>query len=165
MLGIIGAIMSPKALKVYLDTSIFNFAISTQDVAQERKITIQFLDHIKLGTFLGFVSGIVLREISNASQPKQNDLLKLMEQFPLETLLRTAETDLLAERYIQEKIIPLKHMDDALHIAIASVNNIDVIASWNFEHLVKMKTRREVQAVNTLMGYKGVEICSPQEIM
>ena len=78
---------------------------------------------------------------------------------------RTAEVDLLAERYVQEKIIPLKHMDDALHIAIASVHNLDVIASWNFEHLVKMKTRREVQAVNALMGYRGVEICSPQEIM
>ena len=152
-------------LRVYLDTSIFNFAVSTQDVPHEREITIQFLDRIKQGAFLGFVSVIVLREIGDASQPRQNDLLKFMEQFTLETLPRTAEADLLAERYIQEKIITAKQLDDALHIAIASVHHLDVIASWNFEHLVKMKTRREVQAVNALMGYKSVEICSPQEII
>ena len=156
---------SQRPLKLYLDTSIFNFAISTQDVPHEKEITLKFLDSIKQGIFLGYVSVIVLREINDAPPKKQDDLLKLMEQFELETLPRTAEVDLLAERYVQEKIIPLKHMDDALHIAIASVHNLDVIASWNFEHLVKMKTRREVQAVNALMGYKGVEICSPQEIM
>ena len=152
-------------LKLYLDTSVFNFAISTQDVPHEKEITLKFLDSIKQGIFLGYVSAIVLREINDAPPKKQSDLLKLMEQFELETLPRTAEVDLLAERYVQEKIIPLKHIDDALHIAIASVHNLDVIASWNFEHLVKMKTRREVQAVNALMGYKGVEICSPQEII
>ena len=154
-----------RPLKLYLDTSIFNFAISTQDVPHEKEITLKFLDSIKQGIFLGYVSVIVLREINDAPPKKRDDLLKLMGQFELETLPRTAEVDLLAERYVQEKIIPLKHMDDALHIAIASVHNLDVIASWNFEHLVKMKTRREVQAVNALMGYKGVEICSPQEIM
>ena len=54
-------------LRVYLDTSIFNFAIPTQDVPHEREITIQFLDRIKQGAFLGFVSAVVLREIGDAS--------------------------------------------------------------------------------------------------
>lgn len=155
----------PRILKLYLDTSIFNFAVSTQDVPNEKEITLKLLDRIKQGAFLGYVSVIVLREINDAPPKKQSDLLKLMERFEFETLPRTIEADMLAERYVQEKIIPPKHMDDALHIAIASVHNLDVIASWNFEHLVKMKTRREVQAVNILMGYKGVEICSPQEIL
>lgn len=158
--------MLPKPLKVYLDTSIFNFAISTQDVAAEKEVTLRFLDEVRNGRFLGHVSAIVLREINDTPEKKrQDDLLRLMGQFELETLQRTEETDLLAERYIQEKIIPIKHLDDALHIAIASVNNLDVIASWNFEHLVKMKTRREVQAVNTLLGYRTIEICTPQEIL
>ncbi|OGX04340.1 MAG: hypothetical protein A3G87_04040 [Omnitrophica bacterium RIFCSPLOWO2_12_FULL_50_11] len=158
--------MLPKPLKVYLDTSIFNFAISTQDVAAEKEVTVRFLDEVKNGRFLGHVSAIVLREINDTPEKRrQDDLLKLMGQFELETLHRTEEADLLAERYIQEKIIPVKHFDDALHIAIASVHNLDVIVSWNFEHLVKFKTRREVQAVNTLLGYRTIEICTPQEIL
>ena len=55
--------------------------------------------------------------------------------------------------------------DDALHIAVASVNNLDVIVNWNFTHIVKLKTRREVAVINTLMGYKPIEICSPQEVV
>ena len=55
--------------------------------------------------------------------------------------------------------------DDALHIAVASVNNLDVIVNWNFTHIVKLKTRREVAVINTLMGYKPIEICSPQEVI
>ena len=88
-----------------------------------------------------------------------------MEQFILESLPQTDEVEILADRYVDQKIIPAKHYDDALHIAIASVYNLDAIVSWNFEHMVKFKTKREVQAVNTLMGYKTVQICSPQEMI
>ena len=157
--------MLSRCQKVYLDTSILNFAISNQDVANEKKVTLDFLDKVSKGLFLGYVSVVVLREISEAPVKKRDDLLKLMGDFSLVTLPRNEEVDVLAERYIRERIIPAKHLDDALHIAIATVNNLDVIASWNFEHLVKLKTRREVQAINVLMGYRGIEICSPQEIL
>jgi len=51
-----------------------------------------------------------------------------------------------------------------VHIAAATFHNLDVIVSWNFEHMVKLKTRRDVPAINTLMDYKGIEICSPLEM-
>ena len=155
----------PKRLRVYLDTSIFSFAISSQDVKEEKEITLQFLEKVKNGIFAAHVSGVVFEEIRKAPQKKQDDLLKLMGQFEIEPLLRTDEADVLADRYIAEKVIPLKHRDDALHIAIATVHNLDVIVSWNFEHIVKLKTRREVRGINTLMGYRSIEICSPQEMI
>ena len=34
--------MAAKPLKVYLDTSIFNFAVSTQDVPREKELTLKF---------------------------------------------------------------------------------------------------------------------------
>jgi len=52
-----------------------------------------------------------------------------------------------------------------MHIAIASVYGLDAIISWNFKHMVKLRTRREVKAVNLLLGYKEVEIISPQEVI
>lgn len=75
------------------------------------------------------------------------------------------ETEELAERYIREGIIPIRYRSDALHIAAAVVNGIDVIVSWNFEHIVKLKTRVMVNGVNRLLGYHEVEICSPEEVI
>lgn len=88
-----------------------------------------------------------------------------MAQFPLQSLPLTDEVKALADRYIEEKVIPEKERNDAVHIAVASINNLDAIVSWNFEHMVKFKTRREVRGINTLMGYKTIEICSPQEMI
>ena len=157
--------MFPKLLKVYLDTSIFNFAISTQDVAAEKELTLKFLDGVRQETFLGYISVRVIEEIRKASQPKQDNLLKVVAQFPLESLPLTDEVKALADRYIEEKVIPEKERNDAVHIAVASINNLDAIVSWNFEHMVKFKTRREVRGINTLMGYKTIEICSPLEMI
>jgi hypothetical protein len=75
------------------------------------------------------------------------------------------ETEELAERYIKEGIIPKKYRSDALHIAVAVINGIDVIVSWNFEHIVKLKTRVMVDGVNKLLGYHEIEICSPEEVV
>jgi len=148
-----------------LDTSIFNFAVSSKNIGEKRRITVQFLDKIASGQLIAYVSPVIFDEIREAPLKKQNELPGLMGQFFLESLPQTDEVEILADRYVEQKIIPLKHYDDALHIAIASVYNLDAIVSWNFEHLVKFKTKREVQAVNTLMGYKMVQICSPQEMI
>ncbi|ABP68135.1 hypothetical protein Csac_2562 [Caldicellulosiruptor saccharolyticus DSM 8903] len=46
----------------------------------------------------------------------------------------------LAEKYIAEGIIPARFSDDAIHIAAASVKECDILVSWNFRHVVKLKT-------------------------
>jgi hypothetical protein len=74
------------------------------------------------------------------------------------------EAEALADQYIKKEIFPLKYRDDALHLAIASVNNIDIIISWNFEHLVKRKTRLEANLANSLNGYKSIDIIVPPEL-
>jgi hypothetical protein len=48
---------------------------------------------------------------------------------------------------------------------VASVNNVDAIISWNFKHIVKLKTKKEVLGINALMGYKEIEIYSPLEVI
>lgn len=74
------------------------------------------------------------------------------------------EAEELAERYLREGIIPERYRGDALHIAVAVVNEIEVIISWNFEHIVKLKTRTMVNGANRLLGYSDIEICSPEEV-
>ena len=68
------------------------------------------------------------------------------------------------KEYVKKEMISGKYISDAFHIALASVNNITYIVSWNFEHIVKRKTRIIVKLINTLNGYKEIEIVSPQEL-
>ncbi len=49
---------------------------------------------------------------------------------------------------MEEGVFPAKYENDAVHIAAASVNNLDLIISWNFEHIVKFKTKKEVTGIN-----------------
>lgn len=74
------------------------------------------------------------------------------------------EVQSLADRYIELNVIPEKYINNALHIAAASVYDLDAIVSWNFEHIVKLKTKREVVGINAMMGYKEIEIYSPWEV-
>ncbi|CAG1021693.1 hypothetical protein DOJK_01176 [Patescibacteria group bacterium] len=71
----------------------------------------------------------------------------------------------LAYEYVKRRIIPKKYEDDAFHMAVASVNDLDAIISWNFKHIVKLKTKREVSGTNLLMGYKEIEIYSPMKVI
>ena len=71
------------------------------------------------------------------------------------------EVEILARAYVSRGIIPVKHIEDAIHIAIATVFSIDVLVSLNFKHIVKLKTKREVNVVNVLLGYNQLEIVEP----
>src|SRR3990172_1520614 len=153
-----------KKIKCYLDTTIFNFVFAEGD-AEKKDITVKFfniLPSIGEGTY---ISDEVIREISRASEPRRSQLEGLIRKISPLLLGIDLETEELAERYIKEGIIPEKYRSDALHIAVAVINGIDVIVSWNFEHIVKLKTRVMVDGVNKLLGYHEIEICSPEEVV
>lgn len=52
----------------------------------------------------------------------------------------------------------------ALHIATAVVHNIPVLVSWNFAHIVKHRTRVEVNRINQAMGHPPIDLCTPEEV-
>lgn len=86
----------------------------------------------------------------------------LIEGFNL--LEITEEEEFLCNEYLKEGVIPRKYENDALQIALASVYSIDYLVSWNFEHMVKVKTRRMVNLINQKYGYKSIEIIAPFEL-
>ena len=153
-----------KVLKIYCDTSIFNFAFS-DDVQKEKDVTLKLLDEVRKGKYEVYISEVVIREINRASKEKAKKLIELINEIVSEELPIDDEVIELAGRYITEGIIPEKYENDALHIAVASVNNLDAIISWNFEHIVKLKTKKEVTGVNAISGYKDIEIYSPWEVI
>ena len=109
-----------------------------------------------------FLSNVVAEELRAAPQPLREKMLEATSGFTV--LSNTLESRSLAQKYIQQNIFPAKYFDDALHVAVASVNRIEILLSWNFAHMVKIKTRRLVALLNTAENYAPVEIISPPEL-
>ena len=82
----------------------------------------------------------------------------------MEKIYLDEEAVLLAEAYIKEGIVGEANRVDAQHIAIATVQRVDVLVSWNFQHIVKWSRIRAFNSVNIKLGYPQLEIRSPQEV-
>ena len=151
-----------KKLRLYLDTSVLNFYYA-DDSPEKRDITIRFFEQIEKEVYFAYISDVVLDEIHKAPEQKRLKLLSLIRKFNLNELKTTSETRVLANLYVKHKIIPEKFLADALHIAIAVLNDMNVIISWNMNHIVKVKTRLGVNGINKMEGYKEIEIGTPEE--
>jgi len=154
-----------KTLKCYLDTSVFNFALADRWI-EEQRATLEFIRLSQKGEFETYISSLVIDEI--AATPDEGKRKKLFHvlnnlqpiEFPLD-----ASVESLVSAYLAARIIPEKARNDAIHIAAATVSNLDIIVSWNQEHMVKVKTRIGINAVNKLNGYKEIEIATPREVI
>jgi hypothetical protein len=102
-------------------------------------------------------------ELTNAPQKVRN----LLDKIPvsnIEFLSITEQTNALADRYLMENVVGKTSRPDCLHIAIATLNNADILASWNFKHIVNVTRIRGYNGVNYMLGYKMLEIRTPREI-
>jgi predicted nucleic acid-binding protein len=147
-------------LKVYLDTSVFS-AYYDDRVKMRQDQTKEFWT--KLNEYDKFASEVVIDELNAVSDDKlRENLILLTKDF--EILQVNEECEALAEKYIKRGIFPEKYREDAIHLALASVSGIDILVSWNFEHLVKRKTRLEANEANSLNGYNSIDIIAPPEL-
>ena len=71
----------------------------------------------------------------------------------------------LAQKIVDMGILRPKSYDDSQHIAAAVVNGCDCIISWNFKHIVNIKTIRGVRAITELEGYKRIDIINPSALL
>jgi len=71
----------------------------------------------------------------------------------------------LAQTYINEKILGKASLNDAFHIAIATVNRLDVLVSWNFKHIVNFDKIKHFNSTNLRLGYPMIDIRSPREFI
>lgn len=147
--------------KVYLDTTVPS-AYCDNRTPERQKLTIQFWSE-RLPDFQPIVSDVVLLEVDGNPNVKQRDnIRKLIEDF--EILNLDNESRNLAKSYVEREIFSEKYLSDANHVAIAVVNNINYLVSWNFRHLVKVNTRRLINLTNILLGFEQIEIISPPEL-
>jgi len=150
-------------MRIYIDTSVIN-GLYAQDITIKDE-TAQFFKNIQVLGYNLYASEATIEEIESTPLESKKALLKnVIAEYRIEILPVAEEARWLADRYVKAKIIPKKYFPDALHIAIATIYNIPVLVSWNFEHMVNVKTKLGVNRINSQQGYPIIEISSPKEV-
>ena len=149
-----------RTLRVYADTSVFGGCFD-EEFRQE---SLAFFREVKDGRFILVVSLVTLRELRRS--PEQvRQLLQELPSSSVELLEDSLEIEQLRDAYVQAGVVGTASIDDAEHIAAATVAEADVVVSWNFRHIVHFDKIRGYEAVNLLQGYKPIRIHSPREVI
>jgi predicted nucleic acid-binding protein len=110
-----------------------------------------------------YVSALVYEEARRGDPDQARVRLAAIKPFPMLDIDKEART--LAEKIIAKRGIPAEYPEDALHIAVAAVNGIEVVITWNIGHLNNPFTRKMVRQIVEGEGYGCPEICSPEELL
>ena len=153
-----------RTLKIYLETTLFNFYFD-EDRGFAHNSTVALFKEIAAGKYEAFTSTYVTDELEKASEVKRAKMLGLITEYEITVFAPHDEAVKLADIYVKENIIPPRYRTDGLHIAIAAVNDLDMIISMNFQHIVKRKTKIATESINALNGYRAVEIFNPMEVV
>jgi len=150
--------------KIYMETTLFNFFID-KDKGDAHTDTVKLFKEIAADKYEAYTSDYVIDELERAPEEKRNKMINLISEYGIKVLESDIAASKLADLYIEQGIIPIKYRNDGLHIAIATVYGLDMIISMNFEHIVKRKTIKMTEHINTMNGYHAVEIYSPMEVI
>jgi len=146
--------------RIYIDTSVVGGCFDKEFKEWSDKLFAEFRD----GKKIAVISDITLDELSFSRPEVRNHLDTISNDF-IEYILSDEQSEELAELYIKEHVVTRKSHEDALHIAVATVNRVDVLVSWNFKHIVNLDRIRKYNAVNLMNGYPILEIRNPREIL
>ncbi len=146
--------------RIYIDNSVLG-GYFDDEFEKDTKL---FFQRIFKNEFEVYISEISEIELLPAPQFVKD----LLQKIPIECLHRlefTKEAQELAQHYLQEKILGPASLNDAYHIAIATVHRIDVLVSWNVKHIVNLDKILLFNAVNMKHGYPPIDVRAPKELI
>jgi hypothetical protein len=128
--------------------------------------TLLFWEELKTGKYEVTVSDLTLLEIRQSPESKQASMFNYLGEIDYAVLHENKEINVLADEYVENGVLSRKNRGDCVHIAFATLSECDVIVSWNFKHMVRLKTIQGVRIVNAKNGYfKPIEIVQPTMII
>lgn len=152
--------------KVYIETSVISYFVARPSrdiiIAANQQATQEWW-YSRKKDFEIYVSQLVIQEAGAGDEEAATSRLEALENFPLLDILDEAVR--LAENLVEQKAIPEKASEDALHIALAAVHGIDYLLTWNFKHIANATMRANVELVCRMNGYEPPIICTPLELM
>jgi len=150
--------------KLFIETTVFNFYFEEKH-GQKQKDAVRLFDEVAKGRYEAYSSEVVINELRKATLDKFIKMKALSEKYITKTLKTSTEAERMAELYIKKGIIPAKSIKDALHIACAVVNNLDLVISYNQGHIVKTKTMIGTGLANLREGYRQIGLSTPTEVL
>lgn len=152
--------------KVYIETTVVSYltAKPSRDIviAGHQEATRELWTKLS-SRYETYVSALVVQEAGKGNPNQSQMRLAAIAKFSMLDIDDEALS--LAEKIVAKKGIPVEYPEDALHIAVAAVNGIEVIITWNFAHLNNPFTRKKVRNIVEAEGYSCPEVCSPEELL
>lgn len=146
--------------RIYIDTSVVGGYFDEEF----REPTVALFERLENNEVIFVVSDLLDLELANAPE----NVKELLHNYTADKFERVELMDealQLAETYIQEKVVGKTSIEDCRHIALATISKVDVLASWNFKHIVNLERIKGYNAVNLKLGYQMLEIRSPKDLI
>ena len=147
-------------LRIYVDTSVIGGCFDEEFKEDSTRLFEEFVS----GEKVLVVSDVLLFELEEAPKRVKNTLNKVPSS-NIGYVSLNEESVALANAYIKEGAVAEKSLSDARHIAIATVERVDTLVSWNFKHIVNIYRIHLLNSVNLKLGYPMLEIRSPKEVL
>jgi len=130
------------------------------DTPYLRDLTRQFWEEV-LPHFDAHISEIVLDEIRATTELSLREALEnLIEGFKVLEIIE--ETVRLSDVYLSYRRLP---RGDALHLALASIEGMDFLVTWNLRHLYKRGTQEMIKEINTKLKIPVPTIVTPEDFL
>jgi predicted nucleic acid-binding protein len=146
--------------RIYIDTSVVGGFFDEEF----KETTSKLFDRLEKEEVIFVVSDLLDLELLNAPKHVRELLLK----YPINNFQRielSEEALNLADSYIRENVVGKTSLEDCRHIALATLHKVDVLASWNFKHIVNLDRIKGYNSVNLQLGYSILEIRSPKDLI
>jgi hypothetical protein len=146
--------------RIYIDTSVVGGYFDEEF----KEATIELFKRLEKNEVIFVVSDLMETELIEA--PKH--IRELLYNYSAEKFERVAlneEAIKLADEYITENVVGRTSIEDCRHIAIATISKVDVLASWNFKHIVNLSRIKGYNSVNLRLGFQMIEIRSPKDLI
>jgi predicted nucleic acid-binding protein len=147
-----------KRLRIYVDTSVIGGCFDPEFNTWSRGL----IEDLRAGRFRLVLSDVTATEIERAPiqvRELHAELIPFAEILPI-----TEDALILLEKYEAHGILDPRFRNDMLHIALATTAEVDVLVSWNFQHIVRLDKIQQFNGINLELGYKLLAIYSPREV-
>jgi len=148
-----------KRPAIYVDSSVLGGCFDAEFAPWSNGLLADF----RAGTFTPVISALLETELRRAPEPVRSVYDELVALVGKPLPVSDEALDLLAA-YETHRVLSPRFRSDMLHIALATVADVDMLVSWNFKHIVRFDKIRLFHAVNLEQGYKPLAIHSPREV-
>ena len=151
---------------VYIETTVIGYLTSrprTDPIVAGHQSTTREWWLTAANRFELVASELVIQECSAGDETAAKERMEVLGDIAL--LSTTTEAEEFAQALIDGHGVPNSYPEDALHIALAVVNGVEYLVSWNFKHIVNAAVRSTIEQICRDAGYEPPVICTPEELM